>query len=334
MPKISIIVPVYNSEQELRECLNSLIEQTEKDIEIIIIDDGSTDRSIEIEKEYKDKYSNIKLYKNKKNLGQGVARNKGIEIAQGDYITFVDSDDYVHPEMYEELYQSAVEYNMPEIIITGKTFIERKEKRRYNILSKNKIATSIVHPQEAPYTVFFECPSLCNKLFRKDTVKKYRCLDVFAWEDIAFTFTRFLEANTVLRKPTTNYFYRRDITKGVSSKNYKENDKVMDIFIVADEIEQELRRKKKYDLFAKIIKELQIAICLQRIEEINHWQNKDKKEATKDIIFSKINEKYGSLDSVDSDIIAQMTGYNVIEEYRKYMQKCENKNNKDKKVNT
>lgn len=103
MPKVSVIVPVYNSEQELRDCLDSLVEQTEKDIEIIVIDDASTDNSPEIEAEYQKKYPNVKVYRNERNLGQSETRNRGIELAEGDYIAFLDSDDYVNPGMYEEL---------------------------------------------------------------------------------------------------------------------------------------------------------------------------------------------------------------------------------------
>ena len=89
---ISIIVPIYNSEKYLNKCIDSLINQTEKNIEIILVNDGSTDNSEEIIKEYKDK--RIKYYKNK-NQGIGKTRNFGIEQATGSYIMFVDSDDYI-----------------------------------------------------------------------------------------------------------------------------------------------------------------------------------------------------------------------------------------------
>lgn len=318
MAKVSIIVPVYNSEYELRDCLDSLVDQTEKDIEIIIIDDSSTDHSLEIETEYTQKYHNIRLYRNERNLGQSETRNRGLQLAEGDYITFLDSDDYVNPGMYEELYQAAVDNNMPELITTGLIFVEGNEYRRKNLSYIEQAPISVVFPSKEPNSIFFESPSLCNKLFRKDTIKKYRFLDVSAWEDIAFSFTNFLKAEKVIIKPTANYFYRRNLSSGVSAKNFKENDKITDIFTVADELEEELKRTGKYDLFAPQIRGLQIAICLQRVDEVNNWQNEDIKTEVKNMMLSTICEKYGTLENLDTGLISSKTGFRMMEEYNNY----------------
>lgn len=319
MPKVSVIVPVYNSEQELRDCLDSLVEQTEKDIEIIVIDDASTDNSPEIEAEYQKKYPNVKVYRNERNLGQSETRNRGIELAEGDYIAFLDSDDYVNPGMYEELYQAAVENNMPELIVTGLSFVKGNEYRKKDLTFIGKQSTTIIHPMDNPDQVFFESPSLCNKLFRKDTVKNYKFLDVSAWEDIAFSFTRFLEANTVISKPTANYFYRRDVSDGVSAKNFKENDKITDIFVIADELEEELKRNGKYPFFADQIRALQIACCLQRVDEVNNWQDEETKTNVKNMMFSTMLEKYGTLDGIDTGLLSSKTGFRIMDEYNDYV---------------
>ena len=319
MPKVSVIVPVYNSEQELRDCLDSLVEQTEKDIEIIVIDDASTDNSPEIEAEYQKNYPNVKVYRNERNLGQSETRNRGIELAEGDYIAFLDSDDYVNPGMYEELYQAAVDNNMPELIVTGLSFVKGNEYRKKDLTFIGKQSTTIIHPMENPDQVFFESPSLCNKLFRKDTVKNYKFLDVSAWEDIAFSYSRFMEANTVISKPTANYFYRRDVSNGVSAKNFKENDKITDIFVVADELEEELKRNGKYPFFADQIRGLQIACCLQRVDEVNNWQDEETKTNVKNMMFSTMLEKYGTLDGIDTGILSSKTGFRIMDEYNDYV---------------
>lgn len=319
MPKVSVIVPVYNSEQELRDCLDSLVEQTEKDIEIIVIDDASTDNSPEIEAEYQKKYPNVKVYRNERNLGQSETRNRGIELAEGDYIAFLDSDDYVNPGMYEELYQAAVDNNMPELIVTGLSFVKGNEYRKKDLTFIGKQSTTIIHPMDNPDQVFFESPSLCNKLFRKDTVKNYKFLDVSAWEDIAFSYSRFMEANTVISKPTANYFYRRDVSNGVSAKNFKENDKITDIFVVADELEEELKRNGKYPFFADQIRGLQIACCLQRVDEVNNWQDEETKTNVKNMLFSTMLEKYGTLDGIDTGILSSKTGFRIMDEYNDYV---------------
>lgn len=319
MPKVSVIVPVYNSEQELRDCLDSLVEQTEKDIEIIVIDDASTDNSPEIEAEYQKKYPNVKVYRNERNLGQSETRNRGIVLAEGDYIAFLDSDDYVNPGMYEELYQAAVDNNMPELIVTGLSFVKGNEYRKKDLTFIGKQSTTIIHPMDNPDQVFFESPSLCNKLFRKDTVKNYKFLDVSAWEDIAFSYSRFMEANTVISKPTANYFYRRDVSNGVSAKNFKENDKITDIFVVADELEEELKRNGKYPFFADQIRGLQIACCLQRVDEVNNWQDEETKTNVKNMMFSTMLEKYGTLDGIDTGILSSKTGFRIMDEYNDYV---------------
>ena len=173
-----------------------------------------------------------------------------------------------------------------------------------------------------PDQVFFESPSLCNKLFRKDTVKNYKFLDVSAWEDIAFSYSRFMEANTVISKPTLNYFYRRNASlksNGVSAQNFKENDKITDIFIVADELEEELKRNGKYPFFADQIRALQIACCLQRVDEVNNWQDEETKTNVKNMMFSTMLEKYGTLDGIDTGLLSSKTGFRIMDEYNDYV---------------
>ena len=124
--KVSIIVPVYNSERYINRCVDSLIGQTLSDIEILLVDDGSSDNSSAICDEYAVKDNRIKVF-HQKNAGAGAARNTGLEHAQGEYIGFVDSDDYVDINMYETLFCAAEKYNADFVtsgmkIIGGKVF--------------------------------------------------------------------------------------------------------------------------------------------------------------------------------------------------------------------
>lgn len=109
MPKVSVIIPVYNTENYLRKCLDSVCNQTLKDIEIICINDCSPDGCLEILKEYASKDERIKIIDFKENKGAACARNAGIDTAQGEYIGFVDSDDFIDLDFYEKLYNKAVE---------------------------------------------------------------------------------------------------------------------------------------------------------------------------------------------------------------------------------
>ena len=125
-PKISIIIPVYNVEKYLEQCLKSLINQTFKDIEIICINDGSTDNSLEILEAFQKQDERIKII-NKQNEGQGIARNEGLKIAKGEYISFIDPDDWVEQGMYEFLYNKFLETNAQIIRFNYRSFDEEKQ---------------------------------------------------------------------------------------------------------------------------------------------------------------------------------------------------------------
>ena len=141
MPKISIIVPVYNVEKYLSTCLDSLINQTLKDIEIICVNDGSTDNSLNILNEYAKNDPRI-IVINKENSGPGACRNLGIEKATGEYIQFADSDDWIEKETCEICYQKAIEYNVNMLsfnaneIHTKKTFPIHYYNTNFLILKK------------------------------------------------------------------------------------------------------------------------------------------------------------------------------------------------------
>ena len=109
MVKVSVIIPIYNTEKYLKKCLNSLIHQTLSDIEIICVNDGSTDKSIDILRNFASQDHRIKIIE-QENKKQGAARNAGMKIAQGEYIGFVDSDDWVDLDYFEKLYISAIKH--------------------------------------------------------------------------------------------------------------------------------------------------------------------------------------------------------------------------------
>lgn len=129
--KVSVIVPVYNVQKYLERCLDSLVNQTLSDIEIILVDDGSKDNSGEICDKYEKKYSNIKVI-HKENAGLGYARNSGLEVATGEYIAFVDSDDYLDKDFYEKLYINA-KNNNSDICFGEVSFLDHDLKEK-NIL--------------------------------------------------------------------------------------------------------------------------------------------------------------------------------------------------------
>ena len=123
---ISVIVPVYNVEKYLPQCLNSIINQTYKNIEVVLVDDGSTDDSGNICEEYKKNDERI-IVVHQKNSGLSAARNVGIEISTGEYITFIDSDDYISPDYIENLYSALEQYSADIAICDLKKVSEKVE---------------------------------------------------------------------------------------------------------------------------------------------------------------------------------------------------------------
>ena len=155
--KVSVIVPVYNVEKYLRQCLDSLVNQTLKEIEIICINDGTKDNSVEIINEYVKKYSNIILI-NQENQGLGMARNNAMKHAKGDYIAFVDSDDWVDTDMYEVLYNKAIETDADIVECDYRMVFENSTK------IKNRTLFGSLHTWK-------KFPIACGKIFDWKYVK-------------------------------------------------------------------------------------------------------------------------------------------------------------------
>jgi len=164
-PTISVIVPYYNSAKYISKCIDSILNQTFKDFELILVDDGSTDNSYSLCVYYAQKDQRIVLLQ-KENGGQGTARNMGLDIACGDFIGFVDSDDYIQSNMYEIMYNSCIDNNA-ELSICG-----------YNTFRSNKMSPKPlfdhkrqVFDNSTLMETYFADPIIsggpCNKLYRK-----------------------------------------------------------------------------------------------------------------------------------------------------------------------
>ena len=162
---ISIIVPVYNAELYLDRCINSVLNQTYKEFELILIDDGSTDSSLSICYDYASKDSRIVVL-SKKNEGAGLARNEGLKIAKGDYIGFVDSDDYISPDMYREMYRKAIE-NDADIVQCGYLKVDEKD----NIIAKSNYQNKIITQDELSFKEYCKRNNIDNyspcKIFKR-----------------------------------------------------------------------------------------------------------------------------------------------------------------------
>ena len=167
MPKISIIIPVYNVEKYLSICLDSILAQSFTDFEVICINDGSDDKSLEILNEYKNKDSRIRVI-SQENAGVSAARNRGLNVANGEYISFVDPDDWIEPDCYEIAYNKAVNTNADMLFfgakyVTDEIVEEKNLKSLYICLEENDNLNEMIH---ITHTIW-------NKLFKNSFLKKH-----------------------------------------------------------------------------------------------------------------------------------------------------------------
>lgn len=216
---VSVIVPFYNREKYLEKCLTSLVNQTLKDIEIICVDDGSSDNSMEIVRGFASKDARIKIIQ-QKNLKQGAARNAGVNIAQGEYIGFVDSDDWVDSDYFEKLYNTAKKYDsdisLADVIRVG----NGKSKRRFNITDE-KFYTSLQDKTDINKQWKEGCPT--NKLYRKSLLDKYdiKFPEGVYYEDKIYTTKAIYYANGIVTVPSVAYYYWRTPNSTVKSNDSK-----------------------------------------------------------------------------------------------------------------
>lgn len=217
--KVSVIVPAYNVENYIEKCLDSLVNQTLQDIEIIVIDDGSIDRTLEKIKRYADKDSRIKVI-NQTNQKQGAARNRGIEIAKGEYIGFVDSDDYINTNYYKYLYMIATKFNAD---IAATNILKHKKKydkyivqyKKYNV--ENILESKYKLCEDKKHRFFY----VMNKIFKTSCIRENNILfpEGCYFEDVMFSTKAIFYANKIVSVPNTEYHYVEHSTSTVKSKD-------------------------------------------------------------------------------------------------------------------
>ena len=250
MPKISIIVPVYNVEIYIDKCLKTLTEQTLRDIEIIIVNDGSLDKSEEIiEKYVKENPTKIKYYE-KENGGLSSARNYGLEYATGEYIAFLDSDDYVETNMYEEMYNLAKKENADMVECD---FIWEWEYGK-KIFDKRREYKTKEEMMKKPRVVAW------NKIYKREIINKYkiRFPEGLIYEDMEFFYKLLPHLNKIsyINKYFVHYTQRED------SITNKQTQKVEDIFKILDSIFDYYIDQNLYNKYKKELKYMSRRILL------------------------------------------------------------------------
>ncbi len=278
---ISIIVPIYNVSKYLKRCLDSIIDQTYKDLEIILVNDGSTDNSGDICEDYAKKDYRIRVI-HKENGGVSSARNVGLDVAKGEYIGFVDGDDVLDPKMYEVLILNAQKYDCD---ISCCQIATKNIDGSVNKLYDNE--SSLLNTEHLIENYFFDSfvkdtmYSQCNKIFKKSSLADLRYENYSYCEDILFIFEVLIRSQKIYYDRFVGYYY---IHRNTSAMTSSFSRKRLDYISAARDIERIC--KSKYDLaysnarrwvYIHVLNTLREIYASGKLKELKEFYEKEKK---------------------------------------------------------
>lgn len=301
MKKISVIIPIYGVEKYIRQCLESVINQTYKNLEIIIVNDGTKDNSMTIVEEYLSD-ERIKII-NKENGGISSARNAGLDIATGEYISFVDSDDWLELDLYERLMENLSD---EEIVVFNYRVIDDKSLKLIKIkkIFKNNIIMKTKRSIGGEYLFDIE-PYVWNKLYKKELIEKYkfRFIKNIEGEDSVWSYESYVLSEKVVFKVEDGYNYRvnrvgslvynydNDISEKQKERNKYSSNKIkkyFEEFLEKNKLEKEEKiffllllegkniNEKYYFDYSNLKKEIKEYIELQNSKKISNNKIKEK----------------------------------------------------------
>jgi exopolysaccharide biosynthesis predicted pyruvyltransferase EpsI/glycosyltransferase involved in cell wall biosynthesis len=293
--KISVIVPVYKVEQYLRKCIDSIIAQTYKNLEIILVEDGSPDNCAQICEQYAASDPRIKVI-HKRNGGLSEARNYGIEQATGDYIGFVDSDDWIEKDMYELLHAKAIQYQA-DIAICGYYFVNKAMHSSYTVNSD-----TVFTREEALYELAKDkiiTNYAWNKLYKRELFARVRYPVGYIYEDMATTYKLFALAERIVAVKDCKYYYLSRPYSITSIDSFKSRyDNFYARYLQYYDLPEGANRERKiyYDL---LIKAAVFAYCFR--PKGNYYTGNKKK-----ILLTTLKSLYQEEEFREIDIIYQI----------------------------
>ena len=293
-PLVSVVIPVYNVERYLEECLNSVLRQTYQPIEIIAINDGSTDRSPDILHQYEQKYRNLKVL-HQENQGNSVARNRGIEEATGKYIYFLDSDDYILPETIENLVGAMEKHNLDLIRFGAEPFLDDVDYKEFdkNLYNYSKF----FNPGKVYNKVEFLranirgfSPSPCLYLLKRELLIQngIRFLPGIMHEDELFSLQVYLHTNRAMYDP--NFYYKRRYRAGSlmtsqSQKVKKSFDSYLQLLEQIFQLSEKCRSQFEKKLIKSRIRSIYIGLYFKQVD--GNYKRKRLKEIKRINCFEK-----------------------------------------------
>jgi glycosyltransferase involved in cell wall biosynthesis len=226
MPSVSLVIPVFNKAPYLRECINSLVNQSFADCEFILVNDGSTDGSMLILEEFQQKNPRIELI-NQENKGVSAARNAGISVAKGTYLTFVDADDVLDLDFVKSLYEQAITTGAEIVASSYYTlFLDNKIIQPSNFPINKKLSKEVIQEEVIPFVIQDNSFNpVCTKLFLTSLIKSNAIVfpdDILNGEDGLFVIQALHHANSLICIDYAGYYYREVSGSAVRNSNEKD----------------------------------------------------------------------------------------------------------------
>lgn len=274
MPLISVIVPIFNAEKYLDKCIGSIVGQSYDNMEIILVDDGSTDRSLEICKEYQKNDSRIKIVI-QENMGQATARKIGILKARGELVGFVDSDDWIEDTLFQHMAALSIEYNC-DLVSTGCVLeyeehgIQKEETDHYaegiyRNLEKEIMPTMIYDPKIKGHGL---TASLWNKLFNRDILQEIilrRDERIFWGEDLCIVLDYCMHAKSIYISHSKKYHY---LVRNDSVSHRKDEKALINFYWLYLELEKIVHGSKNYFLMMRQIKQYILTLDIMYMQSM------------------------------------------------------------------
>lgn len=284
MAKVSVIIPVYNAEKYLNQCISSIANQTMQDIEILAINDGSTDNSLNLLDQLSEKYKGRLKVFTKENGGAGSARNIGIENANGEFIKFVDADDYLRVDILEKMYSIAKEHGVSLVRGNYQTIlgpIKMEDKCSWSDIK----GSQIVDLSKNKDYIVTETPGIGNKLISRDLIGDLRFPEKTKWEDLAIMPVVIASSEKLFHIDEPVYNYR--VNMNTTIKDFiNKIPHILDIIKCVENIETEMQKRDLSEEYKSQIESLYILHTLFRVENAMLWVNFPHKK--KEIVVSSL----------------------------------------------
>ncbi|MCR5797650.1 MAG: glycosyltransferase [Eubacterium sp.] len=270
MEKISVIIPAYNVEAYIRRCLDSVLENSYPNLEVIVIDDGSEDRTAEFIEEYVEMYPDKIRFVKQANKGLAATRNVGMKLATGDYIAFVDSDDFVEKTMYEKLIKEAKEKDC-DLVTCGfyQCYEDTGEIVAYQSGFKGEFDQSIF---DNPHLLRINSPHAVNKLYRRDLVEKadFSFPEGMIFEDLCSVFPLFAKAEKVGRVHEPLYYYIRNRANGILATYNEKHGQIVDSLGI---LVEKFKEMGYFDQFEDTLRYFSIRHIYARFDDMDKYNS-------------------------------------------------------------